>query len=266
MGWRRHALTARPQRRTIGPVLFIYLFASVAGGLLVLVSLFGGGHHDGSAGGSLGDSATDHPVGLGDGTAHSHGATGGDHGHAAPVSLTLGTALGWLLSVQLWTYLLAFGGLTGLLLRTLAHVPEPLAGGGALVVGLGTALAARAVLRRVIGSTDSGTTSYERLVGSSAQVLIPAGPGSTGKIRLTARGQTLDLLARASDGGELLAGGQVSILDVRDGVAEVTREDEPVPAVATPATAAEAQRLAASSSGSFARSPQPKKDPSSIKG
>jgi hypothetical protein len=247
-------------------VLYIYLFASVAGGLLVLVSLFSGGHHDAGtdAGGGGADSA--HLVGHGDGV-----ATGADGqpGHGAEVAAPagLGAALGWLLSVQLWTYLLAFGGLTGFLLRTLAHVPEPLAGGGALAVGLGTALAARAVLRRVIGSTDSGTTSYERLVGSSAQVLIPAGPGSTGKIRLTARGQTLDLLARASDGGELVADGVVSILDVRDGVAEVSCEDAPVvPTLAAPATAAEAQRLAVSSSGAFARAPLPKKDPSSTKG
>ncbi len=203
-------------------MFFVYLFAAVAGCLLVLVSLVGGAHHDGSADGD-GEPLT------GAGT---HDATGASQGHpaheAAGHAAGLGAALGWLLSVQLWTYLLAFGGVTGLLLRTVARMPEPLAGGCALTVGLVSALGARAVMRRVLGSTDGGTTSHESLVGSSAQVLIPAEPGGTGKIRLTARGELLDLLARASDGGALPAEARVSILDVRDGIAEVLREDAPL--------------------------------------
>lgn len=201
-------------------MFFVYLFAAVAGCLLVLVSMVGGAHHDGSADG---DGAS-----L---TGGAHDDAGASQGHPAHEGAGhpagLGAALGWLLSVQLWTYLLAFGGLTGLLLRSVAHVPEPLAGGCALAVGLVSALGARAVLRRALGSSDSGVVSHDRLVGSSAQVLIPAEPGGTGKIRLTARGQLLDLLARASDGGALPAGARVSILDVRDGTAEVLREDAP---------------------------------------
>ncbi len=222
-------------------MFFVYLFAAVAGCLLVLVSLVGGAHHDNSAVGDA-DPLVDAAGTDSAGASHSHPADAAA-GHPAG----LGVALGWLLSVQLWTYLLAFGGLTGLLLRTVAHLPEPLAGGWALGVGLSTALGARAVLRRVLKGADSGTTSHERLVGSSAQVLIPAEPGGTGKIRLTARGQLLDLLARASDGGALPAAARVSILDVRDGVAEVLREDAP-PAPAAqqePATAAAVESAAA---------------------
>ena len=249
-------------------MFFVYLFAAVAGCLLVLVSVFSGGNHDGGGdpgGGHTLDASSAQHSGIAHNAAHSH--ADGHPAHAADATPGgLGAALGWLLSVQLWTYLLAFGGLTGLLLRTLAHVAEPVAGGCALAVGLGTALAARSVMRRVIGNTDSGTTSYERLVGSSAQVLIPAGPGGTGKVRLTARGQTIDLLARASDGGELPADGTVSILDVRDGVAEVTRDDEP-PVLAGP-TAAAAAPLSASPSGPgpVAGAAQRKKDSLANKG
>ena len=53
--------------------------------------------------------------------------------------------------------LLAFGGLTGLLLRSVAHVAE-LPGRRALAVGLGTALAARAKVAPGDGRSDSGTT------------------------------------------------------------------------------------------------------------
>ncbi len=246
-------------------MFFVYLFAAVAGCLLVLVSLMGGAHQDGSADGDgapLTDSAHD-ATGAGSHDGHpAHEAAG----HVAGLSATLG----WLLSVQLWTYLLAFGGLTGLLLRTVARVPEPLAGGCALAVGLVTALGARAVLRRALGSSDSGMVSYDRLVGSSAQVLIPADPGGTGKIRLTAGGQLLDLLARASDGGALPAGARVSILDVRDGTAEVLREDEPqgLAGASQQGQASAAPRATSSTSSSEAGSVPPtlRQRPSSIKG
>ena len=125
------------------------------------------------------------------------------------------TAVMWLLSVQLWTYFLAFGGLTGLLLRTVAQVVEPVAGLAALGVGLTTALGARALLRRAAEPGDPGTTQLDRLVGTSARVLIPAPAGATGKIRLEVRGQTLDLLARSSDGTALGEGIEVIVLDVR---------------------------------------------------
>lgn len=235
-------------------VLYLYLFAAVAGSLLVLVSLAGGGHHDDSSGGGH---ALD--AGQGDGHAltagdsHAADAGHGDAGHDAAHALTanaghamaathavtgtpaphqgsdgassgIPTAVMWLLSVQLWTYLLAFGGVTGLLLRTIANVAEPLAGLMSLGVGLGTALGARTLLRRAAQPGDPGTTQLDRLTGSSGKVLIPAPAGSTGKIRLEVRGQTLDLLAKTSDGAPLVEGGEVIILDVRDGVAEVTTD------------------------------------------
>lgn len=257
-------------------MFFVYLFAAVAGCLLVLVSLVGGAHHDNSA---VGDA--DPLVGAAHDAAGTDSA-GASHSHPADAAAGhpagLGVALGWLLSVQLWTYLLAFGGLTGLLLRTVAHLPEPLAGGWALGVGLSTALGARAVLRRVLKGADSGTTSHERLVGSSAQVLIPAEPGGTGKIRLTARGQLLDLLARASDGGALPAGARVSILDVRDGTAEVLREDAPPdlgeaaerrPASTAPrptSSVSSSSSSGAGSAGGGSVPPAARQSPTSIKG
>ena len=132
------------------------------------------------------------------------------------------------MSIQVWTYLLAFGGLTGLLLRTVAKVPEPICGMSALLVGVSTAFAARAAMQRLSVTRESGTLVEEKMVGSTAEVLIPAPPGGCGKVRLEVAGQTVDLLAKASDGGPLLAGSLVTILDVRDSQAEVSvdRKDE----------------------------------------
>lgn len=217
-------------------MLYLYVFAAVAGCLLVLVSLFGGGSHE-SDGDGHGDShaegethgGTDaHSVG------HAVGGAPGSDGHAAHAGQADGhhhsngmdsgvpTALLWLLSVQLWTYLLAFGGLTGLLLRTVAKVPEPLAGLSALGVGLSTALVARTVMRKMSVTTVPGTLVEEQMVGSRATVLIPAPAGGLGKIRLEFRGQTIDLIAKATDGGALTEGGEVTITDIRDGQADVS--------------------------------------------
>jgi hypothetical protein len=93
-----------------------------------------------------------------------------------------------------------------------------------LGVGLGTGITARKVLRRMTAIGDSGTVEPSRLIGNSAQVLIPAEAGKTGKVRLTARGQTVDLMARSSEGKALLAGAEVVIVDMKDGVADVTLE------------------------------------------
>lgn len=163
--------------------------------------------------------------GHGDGHGAGHAAAGAGHhgGHASWAEGASALAL-FLFSLQLWTYVLAFGGITGLLLRLVAHVAEPMAGLCALGVGLGTAVTARKVLRRLSAGSDSGTVDGNRLVGSTAQVLIPAQAGGTGKIRLMARGQTIDLLARMPDGSPLAEGAEVLILDLKDGIAEVTAD------------------------------------------
>ena len=241
--------------------LYLYLFSAVAGILLVGVSMLTGSSSEHGDGDGTGDG--DHELAehadapqLGDGThhgpgaalatstdAHGHGDAHGPahsaHGSDHPASFAAGaSALAlYLFSLQLWTYLLAFGGVTGLLLRWVAHVPEPLAGLCALGVGLGTAVTARKVLRSLSANSDSGTVDGNRLIGSTAQVLIPAAAGGTGKVRLMARGQTLDLLARSNEGQVLSEGAEVVILDIKDGIADVTTDLDDRPRAALPAAA-----------------------------
>lgn len=243
-------------------MLYLYLFSAVAGCLLVGVSMLTGGsdsdgdgdgdhaalnegdaqpgalpavgHHDtgdahalATASDAVATAAGSHGSGHGDG----HGP-GDGHGHHSSLTEGVGALALFLFSLQLWTYLLAFGGLTGFLLRTVAHVGEPMAGLCALGVGLGTAVAARKVMRRLSAGSDSGTVDEGRLLGTTAQVLIPAAAGGTGKVRLSARGQTVDLLARSHDGQPLVEGAEVLILDIKEGVADVTADldDKELPA------------------------------------
>jgi membrane protein implicated in regulation of membrane protease activity len=241
-------------------VFYIYLFAAVAGCLLVGVSMAGIGAGDGDGDGgddahALGDGQSDtHALTDGQG-GHDAADHGGDHGHHGGALSGLGAAAGVLFSLQLWTYLLAFGGLTGLLLRTLAHVGEPAAGLCALAVGLGTGFTARKVMRRMTAIGDSGTVEQDKLIGTSAQVLIPADAGRTGKIRLLARGQTLDMLARASDGKALITGTEVVIVDMKDGIAEVTPELPELPDLPSTQDEASRKQLGAAQAASAPQSP-----------
>jgi hypothetical protein len=172
-------------------VLFVYTGAAVTGLVLLAASLLGAGHgHD---------------------AGH---ATSGDH-ESPPLVL---------LSARVWTYLLAFGGATGLLLRFVAPVDEPLR--ALLAVGVGTAAAAlaRSLITRASRSGPSGTVQRADLVGRAAGVLVPFDRATTGKIRIRAAGSHIDLLATTDDPEPLRGGEEVLILELReDGAAVVTR-------------------------------------------
>jgi membrane protein implicated in regulation of membrane protease activity len=268
-------------------VLYLYLFSAVAGALLVGVSMLSGGSSEHSDGDGATEGDGEHALSEHEAApqlaASGQNAQGGalvpgDHGHGdahAPAqagSHGAGHASSWidgasalalsLFSLQLWTYLLAFGGITGLLLRWVAKVPEPLAGLCALGVGLGTAVTARKVLRRLSSGSDSGTVDGNRLVGSTAQVLIPAPAGGTGKVRLVARGQTVDLLARANEGHALEEGAEVLILDIKDGIADVTADldvSRPALRAASEATTDSASNVAARAESAAAKNPPQKR-------
>lgn len=191
-----------------------YLFAAIAGVILLAVALFGGGEH-GAAGGvdtdgdGIADApAADIPAEHGAGEAHGGGALG---------------ALGVLLSLRFWTYTLAFGGLTGLALRYLARVHEPWAALVALACGAASGLIARAIVHRAAVRTGTPPLKTRALVGRSAAVIVPFEPGTTGKIRVQVDDRTLDLLATTDDPA-LGSQDEVLIVEVRDdATAHVTR-------------------------------------------
>jgi membrane protein implicated in regulation of membrane protease activity len=168
-------------------MLYVYLFSTILGGLLLAASMAGGGHH------------------------------GGDGAH-----LHDGSAASALFSLRLWTYLLTFGGGTGLLLHFFTAASPILAAALAGSVGLVSSLTARATIRRMLNSGGGGTIQQHELVGRSAEVLVPAARGATGTVRLTVKNSTVDLLAVCED-AELSLKDQVIIFEVKDGLALVTR-------------------------------------------
>jgi len=172
-------------------VIYAYTLAAVVGLVLLIASLAGAGH--------------DHDLG--------HTSAGS---HESPVFA--------LLSARVWTYVLTFGGATGLLLRFVAPVAEPWRAAGALGVGFAAAALARGLIARASRSGPSGTVQQSDLVGRVARVLVPFQSGSTGKVRIRVAESDVDLLATTDDGESLPSGVEVLVLELKgDGAALVTR-------------------------------------------
>ena len=169
-----------------------YLFASIVGWVLLGASL-AGGHGAGHAG-------------------HATALAEVDHG-ASPAAI--------LVSLRFWTYVLAFGGATGVLLRLAAGTGEPLTLLASLGVGVVSGAGAQLAWSR-LASTHGGTVRDNELVGHSGRLLLAAAPNTPGRVRLTVRNASIDLIA-TSDELALPANEEVLVVSVRDGVAHVVR-------------------------------------------
>ena len=198
-------------------MLAVYLFCLLAGGALVAASaIFGGkdadlGGHGADAGGDV-DVDVDVDVSV-DGHAGELG-----HGDAAHA----GTWMPFL-SMQFWTFALAFFGLTGTVLTLLAlasTVPTLLA---ALALGLGSGTAVSTAIRRLRTETFSSALGGKDFVGRSGVVRVPLKAGSPGKVRVAAKGQLIDLIAVTDDEEEIASGEEVLVTEMQNGRAAVVR-------------------------------------------
>ncbi len=186
-------------------MLTAYIVTAILGGVLIVVSLFGGDH--------------DHSVEL-----------DGDLGVEAGIDVAGGHSIDtdfdvWLpfFSLRFWTYLCLAFGATGLLFTLLTDmhaVPVAVvASSVGLLMGFGVSVA----LRWLQKSQTSSAVSERELLGVEARVLVPLKTGSSGKIRATLKGEMIDLLAITDEGQEIAAGEQVMIVDVENDRARVVR-------------------------------------------
>ena len=160
----------------------LYLGAVAFGATLLVASVLLGGHHADHAG---------------------HG-----HGH--------GDAWGWgwapVTSLRFWTFLLAFGGAAGLALSWLGS-SEAVAMGGAIGIGWASGALAVAIIRALAKRTVSSEIAAKELVGTTGQLLLPAGPSKPGKVRLEVKGRMEDFVAHVvEDGGDLPSGTPVLVV------------------------------------------------------
>ena len=172
----------------------IYLLAVAFGVTLLGASLLLGGHHGGG-----GD--TDH-------------AGGDGHGH----DTTAEAILGWapVTSLRFWTFLLAFGGGAGAVLRALGS-SELVSAIAAVVVGWISGLVAVTVVRALTKRSVSSQVDAAELVGTSGTLLLPIGPGKPGKVRVEVKGNVIEFVAHgADDVAELPTGTSVLVVAEAD--------------------------------------------------
>jgi hypothetical protein len=180
-------------------MLQIYLGALAFGGTLLIASLF------------LGSKDADHDHGDGDGEHEAHGAADG---------------FAWLpvTSLRFWTFVLAFGGIAGALLTWLGGIGEPIVGVAALAVGWGSGLGMNLAMRGLRKGSVGSEVALQELSGETAQVVVALRKDQIGKVRLSAKGRVLDLLAETDDPELLAVGSSVMIVgEGEQGRVQVTR-------------------------------------------
>jgi len=177
----------------------LYVLALILGGGLLLVQLLGGGHHDGM----------DH-------------FGGADHLGGADHHPSQGPGL---LSTRSLTYGLFAFGFAGASLYLLRLTGPWAALAIAAAAGVAATLGVGSTLRAVGDPAASGEAALDEARGRSGRVLLPLTRDRPGKIRVQIKGQTVDLLATTAS-GELPAGADVVVVDVRGDVAEVVAAKE----------------------------------------
>jgi hypothetical protein len=136
---------------------------------------------------------------------------GKDAGHDGHVE---GDIAGWVpvMSLRFWVFLLAFGGGAGAALTALGS-SRWVAAGGALAIGWTAGAAAVALVDHLKRHSVSSEVGAADLVGASATLVLPIGPGKPGKVRVDVKGRQEDFVANLVEGGaELPTGTQVLVI------------------------------------------------------
>ncbi|MEM1271588.1 MAG: hypothetical protein AAF752_03375 [Bacteroidota bacterium] len=181
----------------------VYLICLLVGGFFVVLSMFGGD--------------TDADVDI-----------DADVDVDADTGTGVGAGAGFvdLFSLRFAFLFALFFGLTGVLLDAFGR-GEPVTFLVSLGVGLVLGLSGNYAIKRLGRTTVSSDVQQTDLVGLTARVVVPFSEADKGKIRVDAKGQRLQLVARGLEGsGESYApGDDVVIVRVDGPVAEVVRPD-----------------------------------------
>jgi len=196
----------------------IYLISLIVGGFFVLLSIFGGGN---SA-----DTDADFDTDVNVDAAFDHDFDHDvDAGAVATFDAGHGLGLVDLLSIRALFLFAAFFGLTGTLLAWMGS-GEFLTAVLAVLTGMVVGLGGNYVIKRFAYETVSSTVGADDFQGKTAQVLLPFKGPEKGKIMLVAKGDRMQLVARALDDESLEAfelGEEVVVVRMDGRIAEVVK-------------------------------------------
>lgn len=168
-------------------MLIVYLVALAFGGTLLLVSSLIGGD---------GDSETESDADVADS------------------ALALWLPIG---SLRFWTVWLAFAGLTGTVLTAIGTPASTVAVAGlAGAVGWAAGAGITALVRWIKRDESGRVLGVDELTGTTARVVLPVGPGKTGKVRLLLQGRTIERLAETQESTTFGRDQEVLVYGVKD--------------------------------------------------
>lgn len=194
-------------------MIYIYLACLIIGGILLGGSLFLGMIHA--------DADADHDADTG-------GDIDADADHDGEAGHDVDAAGIWLpfLSIRFWVFTFCFFGLCGTLL-TMIGTNSVVAAIVSVVIGLTCGTGAAYVIHRLGRMDATGDVATEsEFLGASGVVLVSLKEGKRGKVRLTVRGQSVDLVARSSDGEDLPVNMKVLVVDYNDDMVSVIAAPE----------------------------------------
>jgi hypothetical protein len=172
-------------------VVYAYLAAFLVGLGVIGLQLLFAGHGDAGGGG--------------------HDVAGHDDGTAESASV--------LVSTRFWTFALLAFGLVGSLL-TMLHLASPIVAALlAIAMGIAAGLFAALTMRALRGGPE-GSASLDEAVGKTGRVLLSVSKERVGKLRVSLKGQEVDLLA-TTDGEEIEEGQTAVVSEMRGGIARL---------------------------------------------
>lgn len=196
-------------------LIYLYLFTLIVGAVLLGASILLGGH-DADVDADAGDVDLDADADVeveGD-------ADVGGHGDFSGLLLSV-------LSLRFWTFFFAFFGMTGLALDLLGLVENQwVTLALALGMGLGTGASAMTIIRKLSADTSGKAVESSDYVGKTARVIVPFEGASVGKVRVSLKGNQIDLLASSIEDEDSFAGREEVLIVEMDGPkAKVARVD-----------------------------------------
>lgn len=171
-------------------------------------------------------------------SAFSHGADGGHHGHDADANQdhgsdhpgldTLDFFSLWLpfARVRFWLYAIATFGVVGSFLTLGKLSQEPTTLQASLAIGFAAGWVVNFIYTMLQKHLAGGSVAQEDFVGLEGRMLVGSRPNQVGKVRVTVKGELIDLLAVSDDGSEIPQDERVLVVNIENDRARVVRIGE----------------------------------------
>ena len=125
------------------------------------------------------------------------------------------------MSLRFWTFAFGLFGMSGVILTTLG-TGEPITMSVSAAMGVGMGYPIAYLFQKLKYDSVSAETSLLSYEDELARTLLPMKPNGQGKVRVQQNGELTDLIALNTSSVHIKSDQEVVILEVKDGIAQVT--------------------------------------------